>query len=214
MIIRIDDYPTGIRPILPRHITELNRVLSEFEKAKIHYYLGIVPALCQKEDWRYLNSLKYMIPACHGYDHLYFKYHKTLIENNDWYNKAGIGGGDNEFKDLNYKQTFKKTTDSIKILRENLNRAVYTFIPPFNRINKYLEDTLISNKITLVLGEIPSFKRIYTISSGKFYGRTNEPILQDFKNARCITLHTTWEWDIIYKGNSLKEFINLIKGSI
>lgn len=214
MIIRIDDYPTGIRPILPEHIMELNRILSEFEKAKIHYYLGIVPALCNKDDWAYLNSLKYMIPACHGYDHLYFKYYKELIKNNDWYNKAGLGGGDNEFKDLNYEQTLEKVTKSIRILKDNLNRAVYTYIPPFNRVNLFLENVLIENQITLVLGEIPSFQRIYTISSSPFYGRTNDSILKDFKKAQCITLHTTWEWDIIYQGNSLKEFINLIRDAI
>lgn len=216
MIIRIDDYPTGIRPILSDHIKELGPILYKFENAKIHYFLGIVPALCVSKDWSFLNSLKYMIPACHGYDHLYPLFHTVLLEKNDPYNETGYGGSENEFRGLGYSETYRRITEGIDILRKNILRNTYTFIPPYNRINEHTENILEKNQITLVLGEIPSLRNILTISSGSFYIWSNQTHSMDLKKAQCITLHLTWEWDLIRKGNnySLEKLIKRIKDEL
>lgn len=216
MIIRIDDYPTGIRPILPDHIQRLYPILYEFEKAKIHYYLGIVPAICTSKDWSFLNSLKYMIPACHGYDHLYPFFHTVLLEKNDPYNESGYAGSENEFGGLSYRDTYMRITEGIDILKNNILRNTYTFIPPYNRINEHVEYALRTNYITLLLGEIPPLNNILTISSGNFYKRSNELLSMNLLEARCITLHLTWEWDLIRKGDnySLKFFVQRIRSEL
>lgn len=216
MIIRIDDYPTGIRPILPNHIEEFKPILNEFENAKIHYYLGIVPGICTSEDWGFLNSLKYMIPACHGYDHLYPFYSPILTEYGDEYNEKGIGGSDNEFNAQNFKDTFRRISDGVDLLRNNLLRNTYAFIPPYNNINEHVEEALLRKQITLLLGETPALKNIYTISSLPFYNWSNELVELDIKKATCITLHLTWEWDLIRKGDneSLKKFVERLKNEL
>jgi hypothetical protein len=38
MIFRIDDYPTGIRPIIDNHIEEFNKILCIFEERKLIYF--------------------------------------------------------------------------------------------------------------------------------------------------------------------------------
>ena len=42
MLFRIDDYPTGIKPVIPNRFAEFDKVLSEFEKRKLKYLLGVV----------------------------------------------------------------------------------------------------------------------------------------------------------------------------
>ena len=197
-MIRVDDYPTGVRPIPPSHIEVFKPILQQFEDRKLFYFLGIVPTLCNKEDWNFLNSLRYMIPACHGYDHLQPKYAPSLI--NDPYNSAGVGGGDNEFESLSREQTTQKISLGLQILRNNLIKNTYSYIPPFNRINEFVPQALINNDVRLFLCENIRISGIECVSSGPFYVRSNTDL--NLSSADCITLHLTWEWDLIREGRS------------
>jgi len=210
MIIRIDDYPTGIRPILDNHIEEFNPIFRLFEDRKLTYFLGVVPSLCDEKDWEFLNTLKYMIPSCHGYNHLYQKY-SHVLRTTDPYNKMGIGGDDNEFSGLSEQETDCLISTALRLMRRNLRRKVYSFIPPFNRINHHVEPSLKKNDVTLVLGECPEMGTILTVRSSPFYIKSSEMEGLDLGKASCITLHVTWEWDLIRNNCSrLRELVEAL----
>jgi len=214
MILRIDDYPTGVRPIPPNHILEFGPILRSFEDAELSYFLGIVPGLCTDVDWIFLNSLRYMIPACHGYNHCYPIYFPILILNNDPYNQAGLAGDENEFKNMDKETTFRTIKKAVDILRSNLSKKVEVFIPPFNRINDYVEEALIANGINFILSEGIKPKTLPCVSSGSYYIRSDMCPYMNLSAAPCVTLHLTWEWDLVRRGQSkLKEFIAQLKTS-
>jgi hypothetical protein len=152
-----------------------------------------------------------MIPSCHGYDHLYFKYFKSL-KNIDPFNKSGIGGDDNEFFGLSKQETDILISRSLNIIRCKLNKKVYSFIPPFNRINPYLESSLKNNDITLILGECTGINSIYLITSQPYYIKSSDIDNLDIKKAKCITLHITWEWDLLQ--NKTSKINELIKSCL
>jgi len=211
MIIRIDDWPSGIRPILQDHIKELSPILYEFEKKGLYYHLGIVPMICSDEDWKFLNSLSHMIPVCHGYDHLYPKYSPILAEK-DPYNKGGLAGSENEFEGLSPEETDSKISTALETIRSKVSRIVDTFIAPFNKINDYVEESLIKNGIKIILGENIVTKILPVKSSMPFYLKSNQINGMDLSKAECITLHVTWEWDLIQSGESkLSKLCRIIK---
>ena len=109
-IIRIDDFPTGIRPILD-DIEPLYDILMEFENKKIRYVLGIVPSLLTDDMIDRLSKFKYIIVAQHGFNHNYDTLHKKLIDNNDPYNDWCCLDQFDEFENIskeNIKKNYKK----------------------------------------------------------------------------------------------------------
>jgi hypothetical protein len=98
MLIRIDDFPTGIRPILPS-LLPLIEILQEFERRNLPFVLGVVPALLKLVDESTLTALKQikgMTPAVHGYTHSYFRLSPVLIASGDLFNEKGIAGSFDE----------------------------------------------------------------------------------------------------------------------
>ena len=88
MLFRIDDYPTGIKPVIPNRFAEFDKVLSEFEKRKLKYLLGVVPYLINEEDVDYLKNLKYAVVALHGYDHNFHTFTELNREEFKGWNKS------------------------------------------------------------------------------------------------------------------------------
>lgn len=202
MIIRIDDYPSGVRPIPKNHIQEFAPILQKFEDAGVYYFLGIVPMICSPEDFKFLSTLKRMIPALHGYDHLNPIYAPLLKEKGDPYNTQGLAGNENEFKGLDADETLKMVDEAIEAMVGELRCNIGAFIPPFNRMNEHVEDIIAGAGIGLILGENVKAKYLPVISSGKYYIWSNQIDQLDLSQAQCITLHLTWEWDLIRKGES------------
>lgn len=185
-MFRIDDYPTGVRPIMNDRFTKFDIVLQEFEQRDIPYLLGVVPALINEDDIEYLKSLKNLNVALHGYDHHFFCFNE--------YNRE-------EFKGCSTHHIYTQLLAGLKILQDF---DISTYIPPFNRYSQNLVDALIDANIeTITTGVNPSVdidhKSLNVLTPRmEFYGRSTEIInhmhLFDIDNDH-IALHLTWEFD-------------------
>jgi len=106
MIVRLDDFPTGVRPIL-KDLSLFFKIFDEFEKRKIVFYVGIVPKLLEKyvlpKDIQKLKNYKYLIVCQHGYNHRYDEFSKVLIDKNDIKNNGTVGVF-NEFENYTKQQ--------------------------------------------------------------------------------------------------------------
>ena len=209
-LIRIDDYPTGVRPILPDHITRLGAVLKVFEEKGVPYLLGVVPELLDQADYEYLRTLKHATIALHGRDHLYGRWKE--------------GDPDNEFLGMPYAEVERKVTQGLAKLAEWAPRV---YIPPFNTVTNELLDVLHEKGVDLVCTsehtgyeQFPSAGKLREVKTPTpLYGRT-PGLVELIKENRqalssgdfCICLHVTWEDDEIIAGTSaLREFLDLVR---
>lgn len=198
-IIRIDDYPTGVRPIT--QLNEIHKFIGIFEDLKINYHLGIVPLLLNNTMINFLKKLSYCIPTLHGFDHCFFQ--KSLIceRNADLKNKYSISGNFNEFGESSYDEIFQKILWGKNILQSVFkDKIIDTYIPPCNIINKNTDKALHENSFRRCFsdGPIPEKKHLQYIKSD-FYGKILESNNEDLSKD-VITLHATWEADDIENG--------------
>jgi hypothetical protein len=196
--LRIDDYPTGIRPLLP-DLSPLHRILEKVEAHGLSYHLGIVPALLTDETLRFLRGLPHMVPTVHGYDHAYPRYAPLLRRKNDPYNQGTVGTFD-EFKGVPYREILERLRTGRRILEEGLGGHVETYIPPCNRGNRRTGRALAEAGYQQYLSEkrIPGcnlpiiLSDFNGVSANYDYGRAPD----------VVTLHVTWEWDLVRRGDT------------
>jgi hypothetical protein len=205
-VIRIDDYPTGIRPILP-DLSPLHDILHKVEARGLEYYLGIVPALLTEEMFRFLGSLKHMIPAVHGYDHAYPRYAPLLLAKCDPFNERGSARVFNEFRGQPYGVILTKLRNGRRLLEDRLGKPVHAYIPPCNIGDRRTARALVEAGYRLYLSEkrIPGCPLPWIRSD--FSGRS-----AGYDYARqpdVLGLHVTWEHDLI-RGGSAHEFDRLL----
>ena len=193
MLFRIDDYPTGVKPVISNRFVEFDKVLSEFEKRELKYLLGVVPYLINEEDVDYLKGLKHAIIALHGYDHNFHTFTELNRE---------------EFKGWNTQSIIAKLKYGLDTSLKDF--IIDAYIPPFNNFSQNLIDALIElNFKTMTTGvNAPMFNyktlRVMT-PKPQFYGTSTEIInhLNSFdKDNDHIALHLTWE---ISERKNLKE---------
>ncbi len=198
-LIRIDDYPTGVRPLVADR-DKIHEVLLKFEQLETNYRLGIVPAILDDDMKLFLSGLRYMRPVLHGYDHGYPGFSKYLIERGDPYNQRGTVGGFDEFEYDNSSVIFEKLQKGKKLLEEITGVPVNEYIPPCNRAGFKTGRILEELGLRRYFSEkrIPRC-RLERIGSD-FYGRTSDFPMGG--QARVITLHVTWEYDLIRQGDS------------
>ena len=201
-IIRIDDFPTGIRPILD-DLEPLYEILMEFEKRELRFVLGIVPSLLTDDMIERLQTFKYLIVAQHGYNHNYKSLHKKLIDNKDVYNDWCCMDQFNEFEG-------REKTEIKKIInkgRERLEEIGPTniYIPPCNKLDKNTLEALEDLKFKYILGDGISMRseKIPIIPS-HFYDRVRGLNEQNAKSM-VICLHVTWEWDELYRRKDISK---------
>jgi hypothetical protein len=197
-LIRIDDYPTGIRPILP-DLKPLDEILRQFETRRISYHLGIVPAILNDAMISTLRGLTCMIPAQHGYDHCYPRYSALLTRKRDPFNERGTVGGFNEFSWQSSALIERKLGDGKALLERELGRAVDEYIPPCNRCNRRTARLLKSLGFKLCLSEKRVPGQFVPALKSDFYGRSAE--LDAAAIPEVLGLHVTWEWDLQRTGN-------------
>ena len=174
--IRLDDFPTGIRPLLPNIdplVEILQRFCHHFEKVK----LGIVPKLLTQEYFNKIKHLKFE-PCIHGYDHHYYNY--SVILKNDPYNKNTVVQGFNEFENNTIKEITSKLTEARDILEQKFGISVTSYIAPCNTLDKNTLEVL--NNLNLV-----------PMNESDFYGKVFE--LEFLRPAKIATFHLTWEYD-------------------
>ncbi len=197
-VLRIDDYPTGIRPLLP-DLAPLHDVLGQVESRELPYHLGIVPALLDDEMVAFLNGLEHMKPVVHGYDHAYPTYAPLLREKGDPYNQHTVGVF-NEFKGQSFDTILAKLRTGRHLLQNKLARPVATYIPPCNLGDRTTGKALMEAGYHAYFSEkrIPGC-RLPWFRSG-FYGRSND---YDYRRTPdVVTLHVTWEWDVLRAGET------------
>lgn len=209
-LLRVDDYPTGVRPILP-DLQPLHDVLRRIDHAGIPFHLGIVPAILEEPMVRFLNGLEHLIVSQHGFDHGYPVYSKLLLERNDPFNQRGTLKPFDEFAGRGYEEQLELLRRGRDILKSRLGRPVASYVPPTNNANRNTGRALEELSFEYVLTEhaVPGCK-LPCIPSG-FYGRSSE-----FGPGRVpdvATLHVTWEADLTRSGvDSLTPFLAALTG--
>ena len=201
-IVRIDDFPTGIRPILD-DLEPIYNVLMEFEKRKIRFVLGIVPTLLTDEMIERLKTFKYLILAQHGYNHKYNELSKKLIDNNDPYNDWCCMDQFNEFEGMTTESIKRQLEEGKKILERIGPMNIY--IPPCNRLDVNTLSVLEDMDIKVILGDnirLQSTK--IQIVPSQVYGRVKDLNNNNIK-ASVFTFHATWEYDDLSRKNYNKQ---------
>ena len=206
MLIRIDDYPNGVRSNSywsgsscgfnddwQEHTFQLNLVLREFEQRQLPYILGVVPALIEDRDIQYLKSLKYCEIALHGYDHgnVMFKQIAPL----DGLGKLRHGGWTgtyNEFHSRYRKQKDQMVAEFSKGLDILKDFDVKHFIPPFNQMTQGAVDAVKDCGLTDIWQAGGYDYHDLKVHDPGHYGKSHDmPV--DISLDRNITFHLTWE---------------------
>ena len=196
--LRIDDYPTGVRPIL-EDLSPLHEILTKVESRGIRYYLGIVPALLSDEMVRFLGGLEHVIHAVHGYDHANPRYAPLLEAKGDPFNERTLGAVD-EFQGQPYDVVLERLSRGRRLLEDRLGNPVETYIPPGNLGDRRTGRALVEAGFRRYLSE----KRIAGCPlpwiRSNFYGTSD----RYERNGRfgVHTLHLTWEWDLVRRGET------------
>jgi hypothetical protein len=209
-LLRVDDYPTGVRPILP-DLQPLHDVLLRIDRAGMPFHLGVVPAILEEPMVRFLSGLEHLIVAQHGFDHGYPVYSKLLLERGDPFNQRGTLGAFDEFAGRGYDEQLELLRRGRDILTSRLGRPVASYVPPTNIANRRTGRALEALSFEYVLTEqaVPGCK-LPCIPSG-FYGRSSE--LKPGSVPDVATLHVTWEADLTRSGvESLAPFLAALRG--
>lgn len=197
-LVRIDDYPTGVRPILD-DIEPIHCVLRTFEQHQVPYWLGIVPGIMNEKMFDFLGGLRFMTPAQHGYDHAYSRMSARLLRRNDPFNQRATVRGFNEFRWHRYRTILKKLGTGKHLLEERLNREVMAYIPPCNVCDRATAKALQAVGFKLCLSDKPVPRAILPVLASDFYGRSTQARLGP--ETEVICLHVTWEADLWRAGN-------------
>ena len=200
-IIRIDDFPTGCRPILS-DMSSIYDFLSLFDEYNLPYYLGIVPTLVSKDNASFLrNHAYYMNPALHGFTHKYFEKSKICLKNDDLENKFSVAGDFDEFDPRYFSQEDVDLLilSGYRLLESLTCKYVQTYIPPNNKISYMTYNALIKAEFKMIMCEddplfAPNSTKIQFIKSS-FYGRLRDYVPS--KDHTVVSLHATWEADSV-----------------
>jgi hypothetical protein len=183
MILRVDDYPAGIRPIQPGQLDMFDRMIEVLPT--IH--LGIVPVTYMR--YQHWITQSNVIPCMHGWEHGYIQ--KSELLKDDPYNHDTIGVFD-EFDGYGDEDILFSLISGKKYLEKAFEREVDTFIPCCNTIDTRLTTIIHQAGFTRILCENVVVSPILIIRSG-FYGR-----LEDLtKRHEVTTIHLPWEWDTV-----------------
>jgi len=191
--LRVDDYPTGVRPIAS-DLGPLHDVIRSIDAAGAPFHLGIVPALLNSEMQQFLRSLTHLVPVVHGYDHAYPEKSALLIERRDPGNARSTVGAFNEFAGQSTTEIVRKLRIARSILEDTLGTAVTGYIPPCNRADRTTGQALVELGYSHYFSErrIPGCPLPHFASS--FYGKSSE--LRPGHLSGTVCLHATWEVDV------------------
>jgi hypothetical protein len=191
MKIRIDDFPTGIRPIPNRknvYYPLLERIDSFGEK----FILGIVPAICSEQDWNFLKTLKNMVPAMHGITHKYFDFSPLLIASGDLNNHSTVMKPFNELKGIPSRYLAAVLAAVRKRMEFQMDSKVEIYIPPCNKVTTLQSFSIKKAGFKFIYSECRNPFLALPLVRSDFYGRST-----DFTKVTSLTtLHITWEFEI------------------
>lgn len=197
-LLRVDDYPTGVRPIL-EDLTPLHEVLQRIDDSGLAFHLGIVPAIIEDRMEGFLRSLRHLVVAQHGFEHGYAKLSRVLLDAGDPFNQRGTVGGFDEFAGSSYDEILSTLTRGRSLLEARTGQLATSYIPPTNRASRRTGRALTALGFEYVLSEraIPGCP-LPCIGSD-FYDRS--PAFRPEAGARVVSLHATWEADLQREGD-------------
>ena len=205
-LLRVDDYPTGVRPIL-EDLSSLHDVLSQIDAAGLPFHLGVVPALLDERMALFLRGLSQLVVSMHGFEHGYAEHSQILLRAGDPLNQRGTVGGFDEFAGQPYADILQKIQDGRRLLVSRLGQVPRSYIPPCNAGNRSTGRALLATGFEYVLTEklIPGCELPHIRSD--FYDRSSA-FLAD-RQPNVASLHATWEADMLRAGDtqSLPRFL-------
>ena len=208
-ILRVDDYPTGVRPIL-EDLSSLHEVVAEIDESGLAFHLGIVPRLIDERMVAFLRDLKHLIPAMHGYEHGYAKHSKILIDAEDPLNQRSTVTGFDEFAQWSEAEIERTLRQARQELEDRLAQPVRCYIPPNNIAGRATGRALPAVGFEYVLTERPIGGCELPCIRSDFYDRS--PAFQPNSSPRVASLHATWEADLRRAGDreSLPRMLNAL----
>jgi predicted deacetylase len=186
MLVRIDDFPTGVRERYRNDLNDFHRVLYEFEYREIPYVLGVVAGLVTDRDLEFLAQLDMCTVAIHGYDHNYPVWNRRNFP---------------EFTGKTEEYITEKLFTCNRILKEH---ETSMYIPPFNQINQETLDALDNVGFESITSGVDGYGGMDTHSievltpKKEYYGRSTALLssIGRFNADRDhLSLHLTWEVD-------------------
>lgn len=186
MIIRIDDYPCGVRGRFHNDTKYFCEIMKVFDEYDLSYIVGVVPMGLTSRDAYLLNNLKGCCVAMHGV------YHE----------RSEIDGHPYELVD---RQDLLEGINRLEELEIYL-RPGRMYIPPFNNVTQEIVNLIdVLGFTAITTGTLRDIKINYLgldVYTPKihFYGRSNEivPFVTE-KNwgpREHVALHITWEHDV------------------
>jgi len=209
-ILRVDDYPSGVRPILD-DLRPLHEVLSQIDDSGLAFHLGIVPAILNDHMASFLRGLKQLVVCMHGYEHGYAKHSKILIEAGDPLNQRSTVTGFDEFSGRSYAQIASTLRQGQQRLASSLGQTPLCYIPPNNESSRNTGRALLAIGFEYVLSErrVPGCE-LPCITSD-FYDRSSA--FRAGLEPNVASLHATWEADLLRAGDtaSLARFLAALR---
>jgi len=197
-VIRVDDYPTGVRPLLA-DLDSVHQVLQAIEDRGLAYHLGIVPARLTEAMSAHLATLRHMIPVVHGYDHG-LRFTPLLEAAGDPLNQRRTVGEFDEFEGQSFESIKARLAEARRLVEERLRCPVTGYIPPCNRAGRSTGRALAETGYTHYFSErrIPGCPLPGLASV--FYGRSDR-YRPGSRRPKVVTLHATWEADLLRDGD-------------
>jgi hypothetical protein len=205
-LLRVDDYPTGVRPIL-EDLSSLHDVVARIDEAGLPFHLGVVPAILEERMVPFLRGLKNLVVSMHGFEHGYAKHAKILLEAGDPFNQRSTVGGFDEFKGYSYEEIEAKLREGRELLLSRLGHEPKSYIPPTNAANRRTGRALLATGFEYVLSERPIPGCELPCIGSDFYDRSSKFVPGSTPNV--ASLHATWEADLLRAGDrdSLQTFL-------
>jgi len=205
-LLRIDDYPTGVRPIL-QDLSSLHDVLKRVDDSGLDFHLGIVPAIVEDRMEGFLRGLRHLVVSMHGFEHGYAKFSKILLDAQDPFNQRGTVGGFDEFADHSFDQILAKLREGRRLLEARIGRTPLSYIPPTNQANRRTGRALEACGFEYVLSEKPIGGCALPCIRSDFYDRSSKFV--PGRAPAVASLHATWEADLWREGDrqSLPRFL-------
>ncbi len=205
-LLRVDDYPTGVRPIL-QDLSPLHEVLSLIEQAALPFHLGIVPSILEERMLPFLRGLSQLVVSQHGVEHGYAKHSQLLLDAGDPFNQKGTVGGFDEFAGQAYAEILGKLHAGRHSLTSRLGQTPRSYIPPCNESNRNTGRALTACGFEYILSEKPVSGCELPCIGSDFYDRSSA--YDPASEPNVASLHVTWEADLRRSGDteSLPRFL-------
>ena len=210
-LLRVDDYPTGVRPIL-EDLSSLHEVLTLIDDAGLPFHLGIVPSILEERMLPFLRGLSQLVVSQHGVEHGYARHSKLLLAAGDPLNQKGTVGGFDEFAGQPYAEILSQLRAARQSLSERLQQTPRSYIPPCNESNRNTGRALTACGFEYILSEKPVSGCELPCIGSDFYDRSSA--YDPASEPNVASLHVTWEADMRRAGDtaSLPRFLaSLVK---